>query len=77
MTRYTPPKPKRRTSPILYVGPELDDTLDSRTKEGIVRRRILVQTGRCPCGASMPTTPTTPGVHHVRIEHENGCPAIA
>ena len=74
--RFTPPK--RRT---VYVAPNLEDSLPPSAKEQLVRRRLLAATGKCPCGAVMPEIDIeallkNPGVYVIRIEHEEGCPAI-
>ena len=70
MTRYTPPKKR-----VAYVGPELSDSSSTKEKERIARRRVLVSTGRCPCGAELPTVENSVGVVVLTVEHRQGCPA--
>jgi hypothetical protein len=69
--RFSPP---RR---VLILGQALSEDDPPDVREGIVRRRLVATTGRCPCGATMPPIDLEPGkVNIVRIEHEPGCPAI-
>jgi hypothetical protein len=54
-------------------------------REGLVRRRLVITTGRCPCGATW-TPPNraarraakrTGAVFTASIEHETDCPAAS
>jgi hypothetical protein len=47
-------------------------------KERAVRRRLVATTGKCPCGAVLQVpSDLAPGtVSVIRIEHEDGCPAV-
>jgi hypothetical protein len=62
---------------VIFVGQPLSENDPPEVREGIVRRRLVATTGRCPCGATMPPIDLEPGaVNLIRIEHEDGCPAI-
>jgi hypothetical protein len=68
-------RPFRRRR-LLFVGPDLTEEQSPRIREGIVRRRLTVSEGRCPCGAELRMPEPRPGVFtHVTVEHEPGCPA--
>lgn len=64
--------------PVLYVVPPLDDGMPALAKEGLARRRLVMTTGRCPCGATltMPKDLQRGTITHVRVEHEVDCPAV-
>lgn len=71
------------------VLPTIEEDAPHAVREGIARRRLVMTTGACPCGARM-TGPNraqrrqiardrrehTAGVWRVEIRHENDCPAV-
>jgi hypothetical protein len=69
-----------------YAGlvPPLPDDAPPQVLEGLVRHRIVLTGGVCPCGAVLVlpnrqqrrAAQRRGEVLHVRIEHEDGCPAI-
>lgn len=70
---------------VAYVGPQLHETYPPLLLEGLVRRRLVATTGVCPCGARMvvpnraarrAAARTGQAVMHVRVEHEDDCPAV-
>lgn len=74
----------------LVVLHDIDETMPPDLREGLVRRNIVMTTGRCPCGATRtgPNRAQRRAIHcnraagrpglvmHAAVEHENGCPAI-
>jgi hypothetical protein len=66
--------PDGRTA--LYVGSPVRDCDPPAVREGLVRRRLLVTQGRCPCGArESVASPIVPGLTFQPIEHASDCPA--
>ena len=59
-----------RRGPILFGVPALPEGLTPELTEAIVRRRIAVIQGVCPCGARIQVR-----TGHVFIEHHIGCDA--
>lgn len=67
----------KRRRPALYLGPQIPDDASPLLKERIARRRLVAVTGRCPCGATLELpADLRPGFRVVRVEHEDGCPAV-
>lgn len=66
-------------SQALYVSPTIRESDPPAVREGIARRRILAQTGECPCGARSLFDPRqiSPTLVMDVIHHENDCPATA
>lgn len=62
----------------LVISAEIPDDAPPRVKEGMMRRRLVAATGRCPCGATIPSdVKLVPGTVTVaRVEHAATCPAI-
>lgn len=55
---------------------EIPDDAPARVKEGAARRRLVAATGRCPCGAAIPSVELVPGTVTVAaVYHEPTCPA--
>lgn len=53
-------------------------TAPGRLREAVARRRIVLISGRCPCGATLDLPdidPDRPAVIAATIEHEADCPA--
>ena len=73
-----------RGQQVLYVGPGLPEGLADVVAEGIVRRRLVVLTGACPCGATYALPPRrvrraaarTGQLLHGAVLHEDHCAAI-
>lgn len=71
-------------APAALVLPTIPDAAPAAVREGIARRRLTAVTGRCPCGATFRppnraerrAAARTGRVLHVRVEHEDDCPAI-
>ena len=65
-------------SRVVVLSRPIRDDDSARTKEGAVRRRLVVTTGQCPCGGRlvMPDVVVPGTVVTVAVEHEPGCPAI-
>lgn len=72
----------------LFVAPGLSDDDSTAVKEGLARRRLVAQGGRCPCGAVMRlpsravrranrklTKQGATVIQHVTVNHEDECPA--
>jgi hypothetical protein len=61
---------------LLLVTPEIEDSMPSRLKEAIARRRIVAISGRCVCGAR-PSHPqrAADGVTEMLVVHDDRCPA--
>lgn len=66
-----------------YMLPTISESLPPAAREGLARRRITAIEGQCPCGAAF-IVPNREqrrraarrgDVLHVRVEHEDGCPA--
>jgi hypothetical protein len=67
------------------VMPTIPDDAPTAVREGLARRRIVMTTGTCPCGARL-TQPNraqrramqrkADQVWQVDVDHETGCPAI-
>jgi hypothetical protein len=66
-------------SPRLVIAGRIPDDASPLVKERASRRRVLITTGVCPCGAELvlPDVVEAGTVTVVRVEHEEGCPAIA
>ena len=70
---------------VLYVGPGVPEDAPSLIAEGIVRRRLLVTTGACPCGAVFipPNRAARRAAHHsgavlhCTVRHDHDCPAAS
>lgn len=74
---------------VALVLPVVPEDAPPEVREGIARRRIVMTTGRCPCGArrTLPNRAqrramrrdkrTGPAVRHVDVEHEPECPATS
>jgi hypothetical protein len=67
-----------------FLLPTVPDQAPEAVREGLARRRITAVTGRCPCGGRL-TLPNRKERRratrsrrpvHLRVEHENDCPAI-
>ena len=68
--RYTPPKR------AAFLTAEIPDKAPPALREGLARRRLVVTTGRCPCGAVLELPEVIPGaVVTAAVVHENDCPA--
>ncbi len=68
--RYTPP---RR---VAVLTAEIPDNAPPALREGLGRRRLVVTTGRCPCGAGLDLPDAVPGALALgAVEHERDCPA--
>lgn len=69
---------------VLYVGAQTPEGLAAVVVEGIARRRLVVLTGACPCGACYSLPPRKVRRAAVRrgelltgsVMHEVDCPAI-
>lgn len=67
---------------VIMADPPDDAPEDVR--EGIARRNVVAMGGTCPCGAQMVLPPRAERrrrarlgeIIHVRVEHENVCPAV-
>ena len=61
----------------LYVGESIRETDPAPVREGLVRRRVLATTGRCPCGAESPFDPAVipAGLAISAVVHAADCPA--
>lgn len=66
------------------VAASIPDNAPAAVREGLARRRLTVTTGSCPCGAVLRLPPRrerraaarSGRALHVRIEHEDDCPAV-
>lgn len=64
---------------MLYVGPDIPDNATVEMKNALALRSEANLPGRCPsCGAAfrMVEDTATPGVRHLYMEHEDGCPVL-
>jgi hypothetical protein len=70
----------------LIVTPTIPDNAPAEVREGLVRRRIALTTGTCPCGGTRARLPRAArraakrgGGNIVRLEvaHAPGCPATS
>jgi hypothetical protein len=63
---------------VVVVSEKITEALPARVREGIARRRLVVTTGHCPCGAMFrrPDPIRAGTVTVIAIEHTAGCPAI-
>lgn len=63
---------------VLLIAPEIEDSMPSRLKEALSRRRLVITTGRCPCGAR-PQLPQQDGdgLWQALTIHDDGCCAPA
>jgi len=68
---------------VAYLLPVVPESAPAEAREGLARRRVVAHTGQCPCGARM-VLPNRADrraarrhgtVGHVRVEHEDDCPA--
>lgn len=65
----------------LMLAVPIPDGVDEGIREGLVRRRLLMSTGRCPCGAVLAKPNRAQRRAHrgqllvVEVEHEEGCAA--
>jgi hypothetical protein len=60
----------------LAVLPVIPESAPWPVREGITRRRIVVVTGQCPCGARLDLQAAREGrVGVAGVEHEGRCPA--
>lgn len=74
----------RHSRPFLHLGPTLSEDAPHVVREGIARRRLVVTTGQCPCGARMPRPSRAQrrqmcrqgGVWEATVSHEIDCPAV-
>lgn len=63
----------------VYLGHPILESDPPERREGIARRRLLMTLGVCPCGVRMSDARRTvdrDGITHLRINHEDDCPAI-
>jgi hypothetical protein len=69
---------------VAFVLPRIPDDAPEEIREGVARRRITAIDGKCPCGgelvlpnrAARRKAVRTGTPVHMRIEHEDDCPAI-
>jgi hypothetical protein len=62
---------------LVLVGPDITEDQSPDVREGIVRRRLVVTTGVCPCGARFELPELVRStVTYIRVEHEPDCPAL-
>ena len=69
---------RAKSKKVVYLGPEIDDSWPERLKEGMARRRLVVVSGSCPCGAQMvlPDDIEPGSFNSLEIEHFGDCPAV-
>ena len=61
---------------VVVVAPDIPDSAPAVVREGLVRRRLVAVTGRCPCGATLTVPELRPGtVTTVEVLHEAASPA--
>jgi hypothetical protein len=69
---------------VAFVLPRIPDDAPEAIREGVARRRITAIDGKCPCGAQLVLpnraarrkAARTGTPIHMRVEHEDDCPAI-
>ncbi len=63
---------------MLYIGPEIREDATPAMKNALVLRQEANLTGTCPaCGATFEVgDDLAPGVTHVVMGHEDGCPVL-
>lgn len=82
-TRYTLTTTHIAGERTLIVSPPIPDNAPTEVREGMARRGIVNAGGTCPCGARMQLPNRTARRRakragkplHVRVEHEDHCPA--
>jgi hypothetical protein len=68
---------RRAQRGVLYVGPDIPDDADPVTKNALALRNTANLSGRCPsCGATFTLLADLPGVRHLVMGHEDGCPVL-